>query len=45
MTKNRHHPIRYKFVETDGVRLFYREAGDDKLPTLLLLHGFPSSSH
>ncbi|WP_330110072.1 alpha/beta hydrolase [Methylophaga thalassica] len=45
MTKNTHHPIHYKFVETDGVRIFYREAGDKTLPILLLLHGFPSSSH
>ena len=29
----------------DGVRLFYREAGDPKNPVILLLHGFPSSSH
>ena len=34
-----------KFAEADGVRVFYREAGDPSLPTLLLLHGFPSSSH
>ncbi|MFK8330548.1 alpha/beta fold hydrolase [Pseudomonas sp. BJa5] len=37
--------IRYKFVEADGVRVFYREAGNPELPVLLLLHGFPSSSH
>ncbi|OCP00830.1 MULTISPECIES: alpha/beta hydrolase [unclassified Ensifer] len=39
--------IRHRFVEIDGVRLFYRESvpnGADA-PTLLLLHGFPSSSH
>ncbi|SFP53325.1 alpha/beta fold hydrolase [Variovorax sp. 770b2] len=32
-------------IDVDGVDVFYREAGDRSLPTLLLLHGFPSSSH
>jgi len=31
-------------VEADGVRLFYREAGDPNAPVVLLLHGFPASS-
>jgi len=31
-------------VEADGVRVFYRAAGDPARPVLLLLHGFPSSS-
>ncbi|MFB9908815.1 alpha/beta fold hydrolase [Allokutzneria oryzae] len=35
----------YRFVEVDGVRVFYREAGPRDAPTLLLLHGFPSASH
>ncbi|WP_341963933.1 alpha/beta hydrolase [Pseudomonas sp. RC10] len=35
----------YKFADADGVRVFYREAGEPSFPTLLLLHGFPSSSH
>ena len=35
----------FKTVEIDGVNIFYREAGDPKLPKLVLLHGFPSSSH
>lgn len=38
-------PIRYTFTDVDGVRVFYREAGEPGKPTLLLLHGFPSSSH
>ncbi|UCP11487.1 alpha/beta hydrolase [Pseudomonas sp. MM213] len=38
-------PIRYTFADVDGVRVFYREAGEPAKPTLLLLHGFPSSSH
>jgi pimeloyl-ACP methyl ester carboxylesterase len=32
-------------VEADGVRIFYREAGPAGAPVLLLLHGYPSSSH
>ncbi len=32
-------------VVVDGHRIFYRESGNPKLPTLLLLHGFPTSSH
>jgi len=31
-------------VEADGVRIFYRQAGDAAAPVLLLLHGFPASS-
>jgi len=32
------------WVEADGVRVFYRAAGDASAPVVLLLHGFPSSS-
>jgi pimeloyl-ACP methyl ester carboxylesterase len=35
----------YRTVEADGVEIFYREAGPADAPVLLLLHGFPSSSH
>jgi len=31
-------------VSADGVRIFYREAGDPAAPVILLLHGFPASS-
>ncbi len=31
-------------IEADGVRVFYRAAGDPKSPVVLLLHGFPASS-
>ncbi|MBO9151783.1 alpha/beta fold hydrolase [Chitinophaga sp. GCM10012297] len=31
-------------IKVDGIDIFYREAGDRKNPSLLLLHGFPSSS-
>src|SRR6201993_5024764 len=36
--------LTYRTIEADGLRLFYREAGPPDAPTLLLLHGFPSSS-
>jgi pimeloyl-ACP methyl ester carboxylesterase len=32
------------YVEADGVRVFYRAAGDPSTPVVLLLHGFPASS-
>ena len=35
----------HKTVEIDGVKVFYREAGPADAPTILLLHGFPTSSH
>src|ERR1700761_8588213 len=34
-----------KTIEVNGLNIFYREAGDPGAPKLLLLHGFPSSSH
>ena len=34
-----------KRVDVDGLDVFYREAGPADAPVLLLLHGFPSSSH
>ena len=37
--------IRYTYAVVDGNRIFYREAGPATAPTILLLHGFPSSSH
>ena len=37
--------VRYQTVDVDGFEIFYREAGDRTRPTLLLLHGFPSSGH
>jgi pimeloyl-ACP methyl ester carboxylesterase len=38
-----HHTI-YKSADIDGLSVFYREAGPPDAPTILLLHGFPSSS-
>jgi pimeloyl-ACP methyl ester carboxylesterase len=37
-------PIFYRRVEVDGISIFYREAGSKDAPTILLLHGLPSSS-
>src|SRR5437764_3158864 len=34
----------YRTVKVDGLSIFYREAGPKDAPTLLLLHGLPSSS-
>jgi pimeloyl-ACP methyl ester carboxylesterase len=39
------HPVSYKTVEIEGVDIFYREAGDPAKQTIVLLHGFPTSSH
>ena len=39
------HRMRHCFVDVDGLKIFYREAGADTWPALLLLHGFPTSSH
>lgn len=44
-----HHPpvvmTNYRTAKIDGVDIFYREAGPEGAPVLLLLHGFPTSSH
>jgi pimeloyl-ACP methyl ester carboxylesterase len=37
--------IKYRSVDVDGLKVFYREAGAAGAPALLLLHGFPSASH
>ncbi len=37
--------IQYKTENLDGFELFYREAGPADAPVVLLLHGFPTSSH
>jgi len=38
------HPTSYRTTQIDGLSIFYREAGPKDAPTILLLHGFPSSS-
>ena len=37
--------VSYNSVKVDGLNIAYREAGDTKSPKLVLLHGFPASSH
>jgi alpha-beta hydrolase superfamily lysophospholipase len=38
------HPTSYRTTQIDGLSIFYREVGPKGAPTILLLHGFPSSS-
>jgi pimeloyl-ACP methyl ester carboxylesterase len=38
-------PVTYHTVDIDGTQLFYRDAGDPDAPKIVLLGGFPSSSH
>jgi pimeloyl-ACP methyl ester carboxylesterase len=38
-------PVKYRTADVDGFKVFYREAGSADAPVLLLLHGFPTSSH
>jgi pimeloyl-ACP methyl ester carboxylesterase len=38
------YPVTYSTVQVDGLSIFYREAGPKDAPTILLLHGLPSSS-
>src|ERR1700739_2937187 len=35
----------YQHADARGLKMFYREAGAKESPTIVLLHGFPSSSH
>src|SRR3954467_9427126 len=44
-TTRRGEPMRYRTIDVHGLDVFYREAGRPGAPNLLLLHGFPSSSH
>jgi pimeloyl-ACP methyl ester carboxylesterase len=37
--------VAYRTVKIDGLDIFYREAGPQEAPVVLLLHGFPTSSH
>lgn len=36
---------KFQTAVVDGLNIFYREAGQEDAPTIVLLHGFPSSSH
>ena len=37
--------VEHKYLEVSGQKIFYREAGPKGAPTIVLLHGFPTSSH
>ncbi len=37
--------VTYRHASVDGLNIFYREAGPKARPSILLLHGFPTSSH
>ena len=37
--------VTYQTTQVDGLKIFYREAGPKDAPAVVLLHGFPSSSH
>ena len=41
---SRRYPTLHKTVSLDGLEIFYREAGPEDAPVILLLHGFPTSS-
>ncbi|WP_299598214.1 alpha/beta hydrolase [uncultured Tateyamaria sp.] len=38
-------PTSYGYENVEGIKIFYREAGDPSKPSIVMLHGFPSSSH
>src|SRR5688572_32712220 len=40
-----HAQTHYRTASIDGVEIFYREAGPAQAPVIVLLHGFPASSH
>jgi len=44
-TSSTDHKVHCRSVNVDGIRVFYREAGNRDALSLLLLHGFPTSSH
>ncbi len=45
VTTAEQYPTLYKTAKVEGLDIFYREAGPANAPTLILLHGFPTSSH
>lgn len=44
-TNNEMEKIKYKTLKVNGIKIAYREAGNPNKPTIVLLHGYPSSSH
>lgn len=45
VTDSTQHETLYKTTHIEGLKIFFREAGDKQKPTIVLLHGFPTSSH
>ncbi len=45
ISKAKSYPTFHKTIDVDGLKIFYREAGPIDAPVILLLHGFPTSSH
>jgi pimeloyl-ACP methyl ester carboxylesterase len=45
MTSGAMTPVTYSSIDIDGLKIAYREAGMPGRPKMVLLHGFPSSSH
>ena len=45
MTSGAMTPVTYSSIDIDGLKIAYREAGAPGKPKIVLLHGFPSSSH
>src|SRR3954468_319619 len=43
-TEKKHFPVHYKTARVNDLDVFYREAGPQDAPAILLLHGFPTSS-
>ena len=43
--KGRMKSLNYKYADVEDLKVFYREAGNPGNPAMVLLHGFPSSSH
>ena len=43
--EQRAHEVTYRTVDVDGINIFYREAGPPNGSAILMLHGFPASSH
>lgn len=44
-SKTSNDKVYYRSTEIEGLKVFYREAGRKNAPAVLLLHGFPTSSH
>lgn len=45
LTIDKTYEVRHNQLEINGISIFYREAGNPNAQTILMLHGFPSSSH